>query len=177
MASDGLLRAHSLGDGAERMAPTEMVTPWARAWSLNLFDDVVYTTSGRACGEILDPRSDWAAAAIPIQAREGQPPPVQTDPSAVTAIDVKDLKNPRTTRFFTSAARPAGPWGRGGGARGPGNTFLFGTSDGPFDPQAGWWSDTIVKLSPRAARVVDSFTWPNHAYIASRDLGGSGGPR
>jgi outer membrane protein assembly factor BamB len=177
MASDGLLRGHSLTDGAERMTPTEMVTPWARAWSLNLMDDVVYTVSGRACGEILDPRSDWAAAAIPIQARPGSgETPVQTDPSAVTAIDVKDLKSPKTTRFFTSAGRPAGAWGRGGPVRGPGNTLLFGTSDGPFDPQSGWWSDTVLRMSPKAARVVDSFTPANHRYIASRDLGGSGSP-
>ena len=55
--SDGKLRALSLGDGAEKMAPIEMVAPFTRAWSLNLIDDIVYTTSGRACGEVQDPRS------------------------------------------------------------------------------------------------------------------------
>src|SRR5579859_3226160 len=48
--SDGKLRAAKLGDGAEAMTPTDMVQPYSRNWSLNLVDDVVYTTAARGCG-------------------------------------------------------------------------------------------------------------------------------
>jgi outer membrane protein assembly factor BamB len=183
MASDGKLRAHNLADGAERMAPMEMVAPFTRAWSLNLIDDVVYTTSGRACGEVQDPRSAMASAVAPIVRRGGAAatadpagPPVMTDPSAVTAIDVRDLASPQLTRFYTSGGRPAGPWGRGGLARGPGNTLILQTSDGLFDPGAGSWGDTILKLTPKATRVADSFTPENFKYIFAHDLAGSASP-
>ena len=41
--SDGKLRGLSLGTGDERVTPTEFVTPFARNWSLNLIDDVIYS--------------------------------------------------------------------------------------------------------------------------------------
>jgi len=182
IASDGKLRALSLGDGSEKMAPTEMVAPFTRAWSLNLIDDIVYTTSGRACGEVQDPRSAMATAVAPIVRRGTAPAPapaapsVMTDPSAVTAMDVRDLANPQLTRFYTSGGRPAGPWGRGGLARGPGNTVIFQTSDGVYDPPSGNWGDTIMKLTPKATRVADSFTPENFKYIFAHDLAGSASP-
>src|ERR1700690_3841015 len=49
VTSDGKLRGLALGDGAERLAPTDFVAPYARDWSLNLIDNVVYTTSARGC--------------------------------------------------------------------------------------------------------------------------------
>lgn len=176
--SDGKLRALGLGDGAERMAPVETVAPFTRAWSLNLIDDIVYTTSGRACGEVQDPRSAMASAVAPIARRGTAPaaPSVMTDPSAVTAVDVRDLASPQLTRFYTSGGRPAAPWGRGGLARGPGNTVIFETSDGVYDPAAGSWGDTIMKLTPKATRVADSFTPENFKYIFAHDLAGSASP-
>ncbi|WCM28931.1 PQQ-binding-like beta-propeller repeat protein [Sphingomonas sp. QA11] len=176
--SDGKLRALDLGDGAERMAPVETVAPFTRAWSLNLIDDIVYTTSGRACGEVQDPRSAMASAVAPIVRRGAAPagPSVMTDPSAVTAVDVRDLASPQLTRFYTSGGRPAAPWGRGGLARGPGNTVIFETSDGVYDPAAGSWGDTIMKLTPKATRVADSFTPENFKYIFAHDLAGSASP-
>ena len=45
------VRAVSAGDGAEKMPATQLVAPFARAWSLNLIDGVIYTTSGRGCGD------------------------------------------------------------------------------------------------------------------------------
>jgi outer membrane protein assembly factor BamB len=177
MASDGKLRAHDLRDGAERMAPVEMVAPFARAWSLNLIDNVVYTTSGRACGEIQDPRSISAAASVVARRRIGADgSSLMTDPSVVTAVDVSDLERPEVTRFFLSGGRPAAPWGRGGLARGPGSSLIVETSDGLFDPASGNWGDSVMRLSPKAARVMDSFTPANHLYIQSKDLAGSASP-
>ncbi|MDB5703799.1 MAG: hypothetical protein JWN66_915 [Sphingomonas bacterium] len=182
MASDGKLRGLGLSDGAERLTPIEMVAPFTRAWSLNLINDVVYTTSGRACGEVQDPKSAMASAVAPFQRRAGATTPaptgpvVMTDPSAVTAVDVSDPANPQLTRFYTSGGRPAGPWGRGGLARGPGNSLILATSDGVYDPGAGSWGDTILKLTPKATRVADSFTPENFKYIFAHDLAGSGSP-
>lgn len=175
--SDGKLRAVSLADGAERMSPVEVTAPWARAWSLNIIGNVVYTPTGRACGEIRNPNSIQAAAATPIRSRIGnQPTIVQTDASSVVAIDTADLKAPAVSTFFTSGGRPAGAWGRGGVVRGPADSVILETSDGLYDPGSGSWGDTILKLSPRAARVQDSFTPDNHVYLASKDLAGSATP-
>ncbi|MBU3078601.1 PQQ-binding-like beta-propeller repeat protein [Sphingomonas quercus] len=174
LASDGKLRGVNLADGAERLAATEMVAPFARAWSLNLISDVVYATSGRACGEITDPKSAmYAARDLKTPFDPANRP---TDPSSVTAVDVTDLARPELTRFYLSSGRPAAPWGRGGLARGPNDSVIFETSDGPYDPAAGNWSDTIVRLSHKAARVLDSFTPENHRYLSGHDLGGSASP-
>ena len=174
LPADGKLRGLSLADGSESMAPTEMLAPFARAWSLNLINNVVYTTSGRACGEIDDPNSPMVSARFLDEPYNAEIRP--TDPSAVTAVDVGDLARPLVTRFYLSGGRPAAPWGRGGLIRGPQDSVLFETSDGLFDPASGSWADTLLQLAPKATRVVDSYTPENHRYIASKDLGGSASP-
>lgn len=174
LPSDGKLRGVALADGSEMMAPTDMVAPFARAWSLNLIDNIVYTTSGRACGQINDPKSPLLSARFLDEPFNPAAPP--TDPSAVTAVDVGDLAKPEVTRFYLSGGRPAAPWGRGGLARGPQGSVLLETSDGLFDPGSGSWGDTLLQLAPRATRVVDSFTPETHRYILSKDLGGSASP-
>src|SRR6201999_3043682 len=86
ITSDGKLRGLNLSDGADRMTAVDMVEPFARAWSLNLIDNVVYTTSGRGCGQ--------------LPAVAGAKPSVV--PGTVSAMDVSDLAHPRLTRFYTS---------------------------------------------------------------------------
>ena len=92
ITSDGRLRGLNLSDGAERMKPADMVEPFARAWSLNLIDNVVYTTSGRGCGQFR---------------RAGSKPPVV--PGSVSAMDVSDLADPKLTRFYTSGTKYSDP--------------------------------------------------------------------
>jgi glucose dehydrogenase len=63
LTGDGMLRGLNMADGAERLAPVAMTAPFARAWSLNLIDNVLYSPSGRACGEITDKSSlEYSAA-------------------------------------------------------------------------------------------------------------------
>ena len=174
ISNDGNLRALNLADGAEMMTPTEFVSPFARAWSLNLIDNVVYTTSGRACAEVVNQDSPMYAAAMSGLIRRGSGP--LKDASAVSAMDVKDLKNPRATYFFTSGARPAAPWGRGALARGPRGTVILETSNGRHDPLRGDFSETILKLAPKAVRVVDAFLPKNYAHNLKMDLSGSASP-
>ncbi len=47
---------------------------------------------------------------------------------------------------------------------------------GLYDPPAGSWGDTIMKLTPKATRVADSFTPENFKYIFAHDLAGSASP-
>jgi outer membrane protein assembly factor BamB len=174
ITSDGRLRALALADGAERMAATDFVVPFARAWSLNLIDGVIYTTSGRGCGEVLDPNSSFAAAitalAPPPAARGGQgaqsTPP---DPGAISAVDVHDLAHPVVSHFFTSNGRPNGAWGRGGPAKTPAG-IITQTADGPYDPASGMFGTSVLEFSPKLAKLLDSFTPANWKYVNDKDL-------
>ncbi len=169
ITSDGKLRGLALSDGAERLAPTDFVAPYARDWSLNLIDDVVYTTNGRGCGQ-LDPDADMAAA---LSSKDKG---VQIDPGAVSAADIRDPQHPRVTHFYTSGARPAGPWGRGGVAKTP-KGIVTQTADGPFDPSAGNFGHSVLELASHATRLVDSFTPSNWKAMNAKDLDfGSGSP-
>jgi outer membrane protein assembly factor BamB len=173
ITSDGRLHALALADGAERMAATVFVAPFARAWSLNLIDGVVYTTSGRGCGEVLDPASTEAAAVMPESGKQigtGAPP----DPGTISAMDVRDLAHPMVTHFYTSNGRPNGAWGRGGVARTPGGVITQ-TADGAYDPASGQFGSTVLELSPQVARLQDSFTPDNWRYVNSHDLDMSSG--
>jgi outer membrane protein assembly factor BamB len=154
MTSDGKLRALNLSDGADRMKPADMVEPFARAWSLNLIDNIVYTTSGRGCGQ--------------LPATKGAKPPVV--PGSVSAMDVSDLANPKLTRFYTSGTKYSGPWGRGGVTKGPNGTIITQTADGMYDPAAGDFGETVLKLAPKATRLLDSFTPSNWQYLNAQDL-------
>jgi len=173
ITSDGKLRGLNLADGAERLTPVSMTAPFARAWSLNLIDNVLYSTSGRACGEISDKSSmEYAAAMSGLRRATGGP---LLDASALNAADVSDLAHPIVTHFFTSGARPAAPWGRGGAVRAPGGVILE-TSDGRYDPAAGDFSESILKLAPKAARLMDSYTPTNWMDNLMHDMSGSASP-
>lgn len=173
ITNDGMLRGLNLADGADRLTPVAMVAPFARAWSLNLIDNVIYSPSGRACGEITDKTSLEYTAAISGLRRAGSGPLL--DASAVNAADVRDLAKPVVTHFFTSGARPAAPWGRGGVVRAPGGVVLE-TSNGRYDPAAGDFSESVLKIAPRAARIMDSFTPSNWMDNLMHDLSGSANP-
>ena len=167
IASDGKLRAVNLADGADRMAPTQFIAPFSRAWSLNLIDDVVYTSNARSCGTLTDP----AMAAASQGAANGA---ARLEPGSVAAMDVSDPAHPVVTRFYTSGGRQSGPWGRGGVARTP-RGIVTQTADGLYDPAAGAFGDTLLALAPRAARLMDSFTPANQKYLLARDLDFSSG--
>jgi outer membrane protein assembly factor BamB len=168
ITSDGRLRALALADGAERMTLTEFVAPFARAWSLNLIDGVVYTSSGRGCGEVLDANSTLAAAVTTVAGKpsgQGAPP----DPGTISAMDVRDLAHPAVTHFFTSNGRPNGAWGRGGVAKTPAG-IITQTADGAYDPASGQFGSSVLEFTPQVARLLDSFTPANWKYVNAKDL-------
>jgi outer membrane protein assembly factor BamB len=139
--SDGKLRGLSLVDGKDRMEPTDFTTPFARNWSLNLIDGVIYSPTARGCLGI---------------------------PSHFTAINVKDPARHRQ-EFFTGTGVPAGAWGRGGLVGGP--KYIFAqTADGPYDPAGGKFGNTVMALTFKDLRLVDSFTAENYEYLNKMDL-------
>ena len=140
--SDGKLRGLDLKNGEERLAPVDFVTPFARNWSLNLIDDVIYSTSGRGCGRAM---------------------------SGVAAMDVRDPSHPLLMHFYTSSGRPAGPWGRGGVVKGPNGIFIQ-TADGLPDPASGTYGESVLAISPKDLRLTDSFTPANWQYLNRLDL-------
>jgi outer membrane protein assembly factor BamB len=153
--SDGMLRGAALGDGAERLMPTQMVAPFSRNWSLNLIDGVVYTAAGRGCG---------GTAEQPIE------------PGTVAAVDVHDPAHPVLTRFFTGKGRPAGPWGRGGPVKGPKGVYVQ-TADGPRDPDKGLFGNAVLAIPPKAQGTPDYFIPAEWKALNARDLDlGSGSP-
>jgi outer membrane protein assembly factor BamB len=141
LTSDGKLRGLSLGSGDEVLTPSDFVPPFARTWSLNLIDGVIYTPVGRGCGGTM---SNFAAMDIS-----------RPDHSQV--------------HFYTSVGRPAGAWGRGGMVLGPKGLYAQ-TADGPYDPAAGKFGNTLLVLSRKDLRLVDSFTPADSDYLNKKDL-------
>jgi hypothetical protein len=152
--SDGKLRGAKLGDGADAITPTDMVQPFSRNWSLNLVDDVVYTTTARGCG---------GSPAQPVEF------------GTVAAMDVSDAAHPSLSRFYTGKGRPAGPWGASGVAWGPQGAYVS-TADGPNNPGSGIYGDMVLAVRPNAWGLNDSFTPTHWKFLNARDLDfGSGG--
>jgi outer membrane protein assembly factor BamB len=139
--SDGKLRGLSLVNGEDRMPATDFTNVFARNWSLNLIDGVIYSPTARGCLGI---------------------------PSHLTAMDMKDPAR-RRTEFFTSPGGPAGAWGRGGIVRGPKYIYVQ-TADGPYDPAAGKFGNSVIALTFKDLRLVDSYTPENWAYLNAKDL-------
>jgi hypothetical protein len=147
--SDGTLRGLNLVDGADRMTLAGFTTPFARNWSLNLIDGIIYSPTARGCADT---------------------------PTRFTGLDLKDPAR-RTVDFYTSAGvppgshkeDPSGAWGRGGLVLGPKGLYAQ-TADGPYDPGSGQFGETVAAVSLRSFRLVDSYTPANWDYLNKKDL-------
>jgi outer membrane protein assembly factor BamB len=139
--SDGKLRGLSLANGEERMSPVSFTDPYARNWSLNLIDGVIYSATARGCGGGM---------------------------AHFTATDVQDPAH-RTVEYYTSNGRPNGSWGRGGLVRGPKGVYAQ-TADGPYDPAAGNFGESLMALSLKDLRLQGSYTPVNWEYLNDKDL-------
>jgi hypothetical protein len=139
--SDGQLRGMSVVNGDDRMTPIDFTHPFARNWSLNLIDGVIYSPTARGCFGI---------------------------PSHLTAVDLKDPARQKR-EFFTSPGGPSGAWGRGGIVRGPRYIYVQ-TADGPYDPGAGKFGNSVLAFTFKDLRLVDSYTPENWEYLNAKDL-------
>ena len=138
--TDGKLRGLSLADGEDRIPATDWVAPYARTWSLTMMDGLIYTPVARGCGGTI---------------------------ANFTAIDLNKPGRP-ILKFATSMGRPAGAWGRGGLVRGPQGLYAQ-TADGPYDPAAGRFGNSVVALN-KDLQLQDSFTPPNEGWLNQKDL-------
>jgi outer membrane protein assembly factor BamB len=139
--SDGKLRGLSLANGEDRMPATPFTDPYARNWSLNLIDGVIYSSNARGCGNA-----------------EGH----------LTAMDLKDPSH-RVLEYYTGTGRPSGVWGRGSVVAGP-KALYMQTADGPYDPAAGSFGDSVLSVTYKKFRLLDSYTPTNWAYLREKDL-------
>ena len=140
-SSDGKLHALNLVNGEDRMAPVQFFPAFAKPWSLNLVDGVIYTTTSQSCNGVK---------------------------SGVYAMNLKDPSH--QVSYFQASTAGAGIWGRAGAAVTSDGKILVETGDGPYDANAGKLSDTIIELSPKDLTLVDYYTPANRAWISKKDL-------
>ena len=140
LTNDGRLRGLGLADGDDRIPPSDFVAPFARNWSLNLIDGMVYTSNSRGCGGAI---------------------------STIAAIDVLKPNHP-VVKFYPSTGKASGPWGRGGIIRTPGGVIAQ-TADGAYDPAGGRFGNTFVSLT-KDLRLTDSYTPANWDYLNRKDF-------
>jgi outer membrane protein assembly factor BamB len=139
--SDGKLRGLSLANGEDRMPATAFTDPYARNWSLNLVDGVIYSSNARGCGNA---------------------------EAHLTAMDLKDPSH-RVIEYYTGTGRPSGVWGRGSVVAGP-KALYMQTADGPYDPAAGSFGDSVLAVTYKKFRLLDSYTPTNWSYLREKDL-------
>jgi len=140
-SSDGKLHAFNLVNGEDRFAPVQFFPAFAKPWSLNLVDSVIYTATSQSCNGVK---------------------------SGVYAIDINDPKRPVT--YFEASTAGGGIWGRAGVAISTSGKIFAETGDGPYEPEKGKLSDTIFALTPKELKLADYYTPANRAWITRKDL-------
>jgi outer membrane protein assembly factor BamB len=88
--------------------------------------------------------------------------------SGVYAIDLKDPNRP--VKFFQSDTAGGGVWGRAGVAVSSDGLIFAATGDGPYDPAAGKYADTVLALTPKTLQLADYYTPANREWLTRRDL-------
>ena len=148
LAGDGKLHAFNLVSGEDVVPPTPFVPAFAKAWSMNLVNGVLYTTISQNCNGVR---------------------------SGVYAMDLGNAD--RKVSYFEAGANGAGIWGRGGAAITSDGRVIVETGDGAFDPAKGLMADSVIALSPKDLKPVDYFTPRNRSWMTKKDLDmGSIGP-
>lgn len=139
--SDGNLHGLNVLDGEDRIPATAYILPYARNWSFNLIDNVVYTSLGRGCNK------------------------------ATAQVDAMDLSDPgrRVSTFYLGQARSNGAWGRGGMVKGP-KAIYAQTADGPYDPAGGKYGNTVLAFDFKDLQLLDSFTPTDWKELNAKDL-------
>ncbi len=143
ISSDGKLHRFDLGTGEAKGRPMQFVPPFSKNWSLNLVDNVLYTTISQGCGG----------------ARSG-----------IYAFDMRDPLQPVVRFLFTSKAGGAGVWGRAGAAIGENGLVYVAAGDGPFNPATHEFGSSVVAGRLGDLKLADYFTPPNWKELNELDL-------
>lgn len=148
IAADGRLDTLSWLDGHSLLPPLRFVPPYAKMWSLNYVDGVLYTSVSQDCNDAH---------------------------SAVYAMN-PDAPGHSVSVFWSAQECPhggfcgAGIWGRGGPAADFAGSIYGATGDAAFDPRGNEFGDTVLRLSPRHLGLQDYFTPADWNYITAKDL-------
>ena len=143
LAENGALYGLDMGSGKIRFGPAQFVPPFAKAWSLNLVGDTIYTTLAQGCGGSL---------------------------SGFYSMDISDRHRPVVRQLLLSNTNTGGIWGRGGPVIGENGRVYGSTADGPFDPRGGDYSNSVVAASLEQLELVDYFVPANHWELYRLDL-------
>ncbi|MGH9668340.1 MAG: PQQ-binding-like beta-propeller repeat protein, partial [Bryobacteraceae bacterium] len=141
VASDGKLHSLNVVNGEDRKPPVDFVPAFSKNWSLNLADGILYTATSQGCN------------------------------GAKSAVYAMDLNSPdRPVTSYQADTAGGGIWGRAGAAVGPDGTVYVQTGDGPFDPLKNKYADSILALSAKTLKLVDSYTPANWVWLNRKDL-------
>src|SRR6266567_725334 len=143
IARDGKLYGLDLGSGATKFGPFQFVPAFAKAWSLNFYEGVLYTSTSQGCGG---------------------------DRSGIYSMDVTDAMHTVSHEFLIKRGYGGGMWGRGGVVVGANHRLYTSTGDGNFDPTAGDYGSSFLSITPQDLRLVDYYTPLNWKDINKRDL-------
>ena len=141
LASDGKLHIFSLVSGEDILPPTSFVPPFAKMWSMNLVNGLLYTTTSQGCNGVN---------------------------SGVYAMDLNDADH--KTYYFQAGKNGSGIWERGGAALTSDGKILVSTGDGPYDPQKNLIADSVIALSAKDLSLLDYFTPRNRSWMTKKDL-------
>jgi outer membrane protein assembly factor BamB len=143
IAADGALYGLDLGTGSIQYGPMPLVAPFAKSWSLNLYQGSVYTTVSNGCGG----------------GRAG-----------VYAADVQHPHQPAARELLLSNSFTAGIWGRGGAVIGKNGKIYGGTADGNTDPARGDYSNSVVTIKANDLSIADYFLPKNWEPLKRKDF-------
>jgi outer membrane protein assembly factor BamB len=105
LASDGKLHAFNLVGGEDLIPATKSLPAFAKMWSLNAVNGMLYSTTSQGCNGV------------------------------ASGVYGMDLSSPdRTVSYFRTGASGSGVWGRAGVAVTSQGSGVFETGDGPWDP-------------------------------------------
>ncbi len=143
IAPNGALYGLDLGNGAVRYGPVHFVAAYSKNWSLNLVDNVVYTTLAQGCGDGI---------------------------SGVYSIDTSDPQRPLIRELLLSKTDTAGLWGRSGPVIGDNGRVYGATADGNFNPSNGDYSLSVFAATLPDLKLESYFLPHNWDYLNRRDL-------
>jgi len=143
IARDGKLYGLDLGSGATKFGPSQFIPAFAKAWSLNLYEGVVYTSTSQGCGG---------------------------DRSTIYAMDVSDVMHPVVHELLMRKGHGAGMWARGGVIIGKNHRLYTSTGDGGFDADVGDYGSSFVAVRQSNLQVADYFTPSNWNDVNKLDL-------
>ncbi len=143
LSAEGALYGLDLGTGKTRFGPVQWVPPFSKDWSLNLRNDVVYTTISQGCGGA---------------------------PSGIYSMDVRNPRHPVIHDLILEEGFGAGIWGRGGTAIGKNGRIYADTGDGTFNAAAGDYGSSVMAVSPGSLDVLDYYSPKNHSDLTRYDL-------